>query len=210
MAQHENLVSLLVYCVYDGLRLLIYYYMQNESLDYWLPENLNDSSQHDQPLRLKIAFGAGRVLAYIHKICEPHVLHRDIKSSNILLDENFEANASNFGLSKLILPYETHVTLELVETLGYIPPKYGQLLLDHRLLLSLPKLNPHRVEFTRFSETATVDLLSSSIFVALLFTSVLHSWSNRNQQTWSINYSLARLVDQHHKLKVSLPPLEEA
>ncbi|KNA09612.1 hypothetical protein SOVF_152030 [Spinacia oleracea] len=126
MAQHENLVSLLGYCVHDGLRLLMYSYMQNGSLDYWLHENPNGSSQLDWPLRLKIALGAGRGLAYMHQICEPHIVHRDIKSSNILLDENFEAHVADFGLSRLILPYATHVTTELVGTLGYIPPEYGQ------------------------------------------------------------------------------------
>ncbi|XP_021761842.1 tyrosine-sulfated glycopeptide receptor 1-like [Chenopodium quinoa] len=126
MAQHENLVSLLGYCVHDGLRLLMYSYMQNGSLDYWLHENPNGPSQLDWPLRLKIALGAGKGLAYMHQICEPHIVHRDIKSSNILLDENFEAHVADFGLSRLILPYATHVTTELVGTLGYIPPEYGQ------------------------------------------------------------------------------------
>lgn len=126
MAQHENLVSLLGYCVHDGLRLLMYSYMENGSLDYWLHENPHGPSQLDWPIRLRIALGAGNGLAYMHQICEPHIVHRDIKSSNILLDQNFEAHVADFGLSRLILPYRTHVTTELVGTLGYIPPEYGQ------------------------------------------------------------------------------------
>ncbi|KAL9235535.1 hypothetical protein vseg_010286 [Gypsophila vaccaria] len=126
LAQHENLVSLMGYCVHDGFRLLMYSYMENGSLDYWLHENPDGPSQLDWPVRLKIAFGAGKGLAYMHQICEPHIVHRDIKSSNILLDENFEAHLADFGLSRLILPYRTHVTTELVGTLGYIPPEYGQ------------------------------------------------------------------------------------
>ncbi|XP_074268079.1 tyrosine-sulfated glycopeptide receptor 1-like [Silene latifolia] len=126
LAQHENLVSLMGYCVHDGLRLLMYSYMENGSLDYWLHENPDGPSQLDWPIRLKIAFGAGKGLVYMHQICEPHIVHRDIKSSNILLDENFEAHLADFGLSRLILPYRTHVTTELVGTLGYIPPEYGQ------------------------------------------------------------------------------------
>ncbi|XP_056696151.1 tyrosine-sulfated glycopeptide receptor 1-like [Spinacia oleracea] len=113
-AQHEKMVSLLGYCVHDGLRLLMYSnsYMHNGSLDYWLHENPNGSSQLDWPLRLKIDLGAGSM----HQIYEPHIVHRDIKSSNIILNENFEAHIADFGLSRLILPYATHVTTELVGT----------------------------------------------------------------------------------------------
>ncbi|KAM6585491.1 hypothetical protein CsatB_012493 [Cannabis sativa] len=125
-AQHENLVSLQGYCVHDGCRLLIYSYMENGSLDFWLHEKPDGPSQLDWPTRLKILQGASFGLAYMHQICEPHIVHRDIKSSNILLDGKFEAHVADFGLSRLILPYQTHVSTELVGTLGYIPPEYGQ------------------------------------------------------------------------------------
>ncbi|TKY61171.1 Tyrosine-sulfated glycopeptide receptor 1 [Spatholobus suberectus] len=125
-AQHENLVALQGYCVHEGFRLLIYTYMENGSLDYWLHEKAEGPSQLDWPTRLKIAQGASCGLAYMHQICEPHIVHRDIKSSNILLNEKFEAHVADFGLARLILPYHTHVTTELVGTLGYIPPEYGQ------------------------------------------------------------------------------------
>ncbi|XVF23241.1 hypothetical protein REPUB_Repub13aG0019700 [Reevesia pubescens] len=124
-AQHENLVSLQGYCVHEGFRLLIYSYMENGSLDYWLHEKPDGPSHLDWQTRLKIARGASNGLAYMHQICEPHIVHRDIKSSNILLDDKFEAHVADFGLSRLILPYHTHVTTELVGTLGYIPPEYG-------------------------------------------------------------------------------------
>ncbi|KAJ4968901.1 hypothetical protein NE237_015602 [Protea cynaroides] len=125
-AQHENLVSLRGYCVHDGCRMLIYAYMENGSVDYWLHEKTDGASILDWPTRLKILQGASRGLAYMHQICEPHIVHRDIKSSNILLDEQFNAHVADFGLSRLILPYNTHVSTELVGTLGYIPPEYGQ------------------------------------------------------------------------------------
>lgn len=125
-AQHDHLVALQGYCVHNGFRLLIYSYMENGSLDYWLHEKPDGATQLDWPTRLKIARGASCGLAYMHLICEPHIIHRDIKSSNILLNEKFEAHVADFGLSRLILPYHTHVTTELVGTLGYIPPEYGQ------------------------------------------------------------------------------------
>ncbi|XP_016492237.1 phytosulfokine receptor 1-like [Nicotiana tabacum] len=125
-AQHPNLVHLQGYCKYRTDRLLIYSYMENGSLDYWLHEKVDGPALLDWDMRLQIAQGAARGLAYLHQACEPHILHRDIKSSNILLDENFEAHLADFGLARLILPYDTHVTTDVVGTLGYIPPEYGQ------------------------------------------------------------------------------------
>ncbi|URE21853.1 Leucine rich repeat N-terminal domain, partial [Musa troglodytarum] len=125
-AQHRNLVSLQGYCKFGNDRLLIYSYMENGSLDYWLHEKNEGSLMLDWGRRLQIALGAARGLAYLHESCEPHILHRDIKSSNILLDEEFEAHLADFGLARLISPSETHVTTDLVGTLGYIPPEYGQ------------------------------------------------------------------------------------
>lgn len=127
-AQHKNLVALQGYCRYGNDRLLIYSYMENGSLDYWLHENVDGVSLLSWDVRLKIAQGAARGLAYLHKGCEPNIVHRDIKSSNILLDENFEAHLADFGLSRLLQPYDTHVTTDLVGTLGYIPPEYSQTL----------------------------------------------------------------------------------
>ncbi|PON54678.1 Serine/threonine protein kinase [Trema orientale] len=125
-AQHPNLVLLQGYCMFKSDRLLIYSYMENSSLDYWLHERVDGPAFLKWETRLQIARGAARGLAYLHQSCEPHILHRDIKSSNILLDENFEAHLADFGLARLILPYDTHVTTDLVGTLGYIPPEYGQ------------------------------------------------------------------------------------
>uniref|UniRef100_A0A0E0K2N3 non-specific serine/threonine protein kinase n=1 Tax=Oryza punctata TaxID=4537 RepID=A0A0E0K2N3_ORYPU len=125
-AQHPNLVLLQGYCRIGNDRLLIYSYMENGSLDHWLHEKPDGPSRLSWQTRLQIAKGAARGLAYLHLSCQPHILHRDIKSSNILLDEDFEAHLADFGLARLICPYDTHVTTDLVGTLGYIPPEYGQ------------------------------------------------------------------------------------
>nr|GEX26021.1 phytosulfokine receptor 1 [Tanacetum cinerariifolium] len=125
-AQHPNLVLLQGYCKHKNERLLIYSYMENGSLDYWLHEKPDGRSKLDWSIRLNIAQGAIKGLAYLHQSCDPHILHRDIKSSNILLDEHFEAHLADFGLARLIPSYDTHVTTDLVGTLGYIPPEYGQ------------------------------------------------------------------------------------
>lgn len=127
-AQHKNLVPLQGYCKHGSDRLLIYSYMENGSLDYWLHERVDGGTVLKWDVRLKIARGAGKGLAYLHKGCDPNIVHRDVKSSNILLDGNFEAHLADFGLSRLLCPYDTHVTTDLVGTLGYIPPEYSQTL----------------------------------------------------------------------------------
>lgn len=127
-AQHRNLVSLKGYCKFGHDRLLIYSYMENGSLDYWLHERVDGGALLRWDARLRIAQGAARGLAYLHTACDPNIIHRDVKSSNILLDGSFEAHLADFGLSRLICPYDTHVTTDLVGTLGYIPPEYGQTL----------------------------------------------------------------------------------
>ncbi|CAL4889954.1 unnamed protein product [Urochloa decumbens] len=128
MAQHDHLVPLWGYCIQGDSRFLIYSFMENGSLDDWLHNRDDEASTStflDWQTRLKIAQGASRGLYYIHNVSEPHIVHRDIKSSNILLDKEFKAYVADFGLSRLILPNKTHVTTELVGTLGYIPPEYA-------------------------------------------------------------------------------------
>lgn len=129
VSHHRNLVSLRGYCRHVGAsgdyRLLIYPYMENGSLDHWLHER--GSRDLPWPTRMRIAVGAARGLAHLHDgPSRTRVLHRDVKSSNILLDGAMEARLGDFGLSRLARAHDdTHVTTDLVGTLGYIPPEYG-------------------------------------------------------------------------------------
>ncbi|KAK2411258.1 hypothetical protein P8452_71892 [Trifolium repens] len=123
--KHINLVNLRGYCRLPSSRLLIYDYVALGSLDDLLHENTER-----QPLnwndRLKITLGSARGLAYLHHECSPKIVHRDIKSSNILLNENMEPHISDFGLAKLLVDEDAHVTTVVAGTFGYLAPEYLQ------------------------------------------------------------------------------------
>ncbi|KAJ7556796.1 hypothetical protein O6H91_05G099100 [Diphasiastrum complanatum] len=120
---HRHLVSLVGYCIADTQRLLVYDYVPNGTLEYHL--HGKQRPVVEWATRLKIAIGAARGLAYLHEDCHPRIIHRDIKSSNILLDNNFEAQVSDFGLAKLASDAYTHVTTRVMGTFGYLAPEYA-------------------------------------------------------------------------------------
>ncbi|XP_044474085.1 receptor-like serine/threonine-protein kinase At1g78530 isoform X2 [Mangifera indica] len=122
--KHRNIVTLHGYCIAPQHNFLIYEFMPNGSLDTFLYGNSLNKKHLDWPARYKIAVGAARGIAYLHHDCIPHIIHRDIKSSNILLDQNMEARVSDFGLATLMQPENSHVSTLVVGTFGYLAPEY--------------------------------------------------------------------------------------
>ncbi|KAL9142204.1 hypothetical protein ABFS82_14G153400 [Erythranthe guttata] len=127
VVEHPNLVKLIGYCAVDGergiQRLLVYEYMQNKSLEDHLFNRAYPALLWDS--RLNIIIGAAQGLAYLHEELEIQVIYRDFKSSNVLLDNNFEAKLSDFGLAREgPTAGHTHVSTAVVGTYGYAAPDY--------------------------------------------------------------------------------------
>ncbi|XP_027360482.1 nodulation receptor kinase-like [Abrus precatorius] len=123
--QHENLVPLLGYCNENDQQILVYPFMSNGSLQDRLYGEPAKRKILDWPTRLSIALGAARGLAYLHTFPGRSVIHRDVKSSNILLDHSMCAKVADFGFSKYA-PQEgdSNVSLEVRGTAGYLDPEY--------------------------------------------------------------------------------------
>ncbi|KAH7573899.1 hypothetical protein ACOSP7_007814 [Xanthoceras sorbifolium] len=123
--RHKNLVRLLGYCIEGTQRLLVYEYVNNGNLEQWLRGDMRDRGYLTWEARIKILLGTAKALAYLHEAIEPKVVHRDIKSSNILIDHSFEAKISDFGLAKLLGAGKSHITTRVMGTFGYVAPEYA-------------------------------------------------------------------------------------
>ncbi|XP_068655352.1 cold-responsive protein kinase 1-like [Aristolochia californica] len=123
--QHENLVKLHGCCVEGNHRILVYGYLENNSLDKTLLGANDNSIQFNWNIRANICTGVARGLAYLHEEVRPHIIHRDIKASNILLDKDLNPEISDFGLAKLLPPNMSHVSTRVAGTIGYLAPEYA-------------------------------------------------------------------------------------
>lgn len=123
--RHKNLVRLLGYCIEGTHRMLVYEYVDNGNLEQWLHGDVRECGVLTWEARMKVLLGIAKALAYLHEAIEPKVVHRDIKSSNILIDRDFNGKLSDFGLAKLLDAGESHINTRVMGTFGYVAPEYA-------------------------------------------------------------------------------------
>ncbi|CAH1445125.1 unnamed protein product [Lactuca virosa] len=121
---HRNLLRLQGFCMTQTEQLIVYPYTANDSVVSCLHDRPDTQPALDWSTRKRIALGSARGLAYLHDHCDPKIIHRYVKASSILLDEEFEAVIGDFGLAKLMDYNDTHVTTHVRGSIGHIAPEY--------------------------------------------------------------------------------------
>ncbi|XP_010553095.1 PREDICTED: putative serine/threonine-protein kinase isoform X2 [Tarenaya hassleriana] len=124
---HPNLVELIGCCVEGNKRILVYEFLEKNSLSSVLLGSKSKYIPLDWSKRAAICLGTASGLAFLHEEAEPHIVHRDIKASNILLDREFSPKIGDFGLAKLFPDNVTHVSTRVAGTVGYLAPEYARL-----------------------------------------------------------------------------------
>ena len=121
---HPNLVRLLGCCIENGEQILVYEYMPNGTLSQHLQREKGTALPWT--VRLNIATETAQAIAYLHSAMNPPIYHRDIKSSNILLDFDYRSKVADFGLSRLGMMESSHISTAPQGTPGYVDPQYHQ------------------------------------------------------------------------------------
>ncbi|XP_047066708.1 receptor-like serine/threonine-protein kinase ALE2 [Lolium rigidum] len=122
---HRNLVKLIGICVERSMRCLVFELVPNGSVESHLHGRDKIYGPLDFDTRMKIALGAARGLAYLHEDANPHVIHRDFKASNVLLENDFTAKVADFGLAKEASEGMEHISTQVMGTFGYVAPEYA-------------------------------------------------------------------------------------
>ncbi|KAK6140213.1 hypothetical protein DH2020_026011 [Rehmannia glutinosa] len=124
--KHENLVTLKGCCIDGAQRLLVYEYMENNSLSHTFLGPEHNRVKFTWTLRKHVSLGIARGLCYLHEEINPHIVHRDIKASNILLDHNFTPKLADFGLAKMFRDDISYISTRVAGTFGRPVVDYHQ------------------------------------------------------------------------------------
>lgn len=182
--QHRNVVNLLGYCVHAAEKLLVYQYVANESLDKILFKS-DRREEFDWKRRYNVITGIAKGLLYLHEEAHCRIIHRDIKASNILLDEKWVPKIADFGMARLYPEDQTHVNTRVAGTNGYMAPEY----LTHGHL----------------SEKA--DVFSFGVVVLELITGQKNSRFNRDPQCRSLLEWVYKLYKKQSCMEIMDPTI---
>ncbi|GAA0166808.1 hypothetical protein Leryth_024093 [Lithospermum erythrorhizon] len=119
---HPNLVTLYGWCLDGSEKLLVYEFMEGGSLE----ELITNKSDFPFRRRIDAAIDIARALLFLHHECNPSIVHRDVKASNVLLDKEGRAHVTDFGLARVMDDGGSHVSTMVAGTVGYVAPEYGQ------------------------------------------------------------------------------------
>ncbi|XP_062185789.1 receptor-like serine/threonine-protein kinase ALE2 [Phragmites australis] len=122
---HRNLVKLIGICIERSTRCLVFELVPNGSVESHLHGSDKIYGPLDFDTRMKIALGAARGLAYLHEDANPHVIHRDFKASNVLMENDFTPKVADFGLAKEASDGIEHISTQVMGTFGYVAPEYA-------------------------------------------------------------------------------------
>ncbi|XP_073019630.1 probable serine/threonine-protein kinase At1g01540 isoform X2 [Primulina eburnea] len=123
LIKHKNLARLMGYCAEGTYRLLVCEYVDNGNLDQWLHQSIGQVSPLSWNIRVRIIIGIAKGLAYLHEDIEPAVIHQSLKSTNILVDKQWNPKISDYGITKLLGPEWNHVTTSPMGMTGYFAPE---------------------------------------------------------------------------------------
>ncbi|XP_010474237.1 PREDICTED: wall-associated receptor kinase-like 9 [Camelina sativa] len=123
---HRNIVKLLGCCLETNVPVLVYEFIPNGNLFEHLHDEFDDNTMATWKVRLRMAIDVAGALSYLHSYASSPIYHRDVKSTNIMLDEKYRAKVSDFGTSRSVTVDHTHLTTVVSGTVGYMDPEYFQ------------------------------------------------------------------------------------